>query len=221
MSTSAAPSASTTMTIHTSTCMRISLTGRRAIVTRATLLGSIAARHYIAQHRREPSMPEMSLRLRAVVLALACMAACVACTVAPPAHRRRARACPCRHRLPAPAPEPAQPAPTACRRRSSVPSSRPRRRRRMARAWPRVSRTPRCAMTRRGCARAAHHFTTQQELQDTLRAIAATPRGSASPHDQAAVGRPVAARRADRGVAVHARRRRMRRRRRRRARPCC
>jgi hypothetical protein len=122
-------------------------------------------------------MPDLNLRVRAAVFAASCVAALVACTVAPPAPPRPS----------APAPEPARPAP-APTPEPSPPTAPVERAAEPAPAPPPYSAAvaarfpdPAVRYDTPGLHEGRTHFTTQQELQDLLRAIAAAPRTPGTP----------------------------------------
>ena len=120
-------------------------------------------------------MPDLSLRFRAVVLAAACAAATVACTAAPPA--------PPRPSAPAPAPAPPRPLPTPP---PVVPVERavepaapapPPYGAAVAARFP----DPAVRYDTPGLRAGRAQFTTQQELQELMRSIAASPRAPSTP----------------------------------------
>ena len=150
-------------------------------------------------------MADLKLRFRAVVLAIASVTAFVACTVTPPA--------PPRPSPPAPAPAPTPAAGAGTRTTGSAhaaPATRTRGRAgcRAAALWRRRGRTfsrSTSELRHPGVARGPHAV---HDAAGVAGHVALDPRGA--PHrlavDEAAGGRPVATRRADRSIALHAHR---------------
>ncbi len=140
-------------------------------------------------------MSEMILRLRVLMLVLACTAAGVACTVAPPAPPPRPSV-PVPAPAPAPAPEPARPAPPPAPAEPAVeapPAPPP--------YGPSVAARfadPATRYETPGLRAGRTHFTTQQELQEALRSIAASARSGSAVIRLLSVGQ------SQRGVPIEA-----------------